>query len=226
MRMIQQYTMDRIPQLSELQERFPRLRALLFDMDGTLFDTEGFHTRAFLRIGEEYQIKPPLPLKEIHALLVGKADHLVYDVVKNWEGFPDHWSAEEFVRIKSNHLLDSLKSLSPDQYFPIALAALLREARNTGLRLALVTSSEKIITRELLELAKLSDIFDLILTRDDCPHHKPHPWPYLRALETLGVSPEDSVIFEDSAVGLEAARAAGAHVVKVEWHSNFDINKV
>lgn len=218
--------MKKVPRLSELQERFPRLRALLFDMDGTLFDTESFHTKAFLRIGEEHKIRPPLPLKEIHSLLVGKADHLVYEVVKSWDGFPSGWSAEEFVRIKSNHLLDSLKSVSPDLYFPKSLSDLLKSAKSEGLKLGLVTSSEKVITTELLALAELTEIFDLILTRDDCPHHKPHPWPYLNALETLGVASDEAVIFEDSSVGLEAAQNACANVVKVDWHPLFDISKV
>lgn len=218
--------MDKIPRLQELQKRFPTLRALFFDMDGTLFDTESFHTKAFLRIGEEFQIRPPLPLKEIHSLLVGKADHLVYDVVKTWEGFPVSWSSEEFVRVKSSHLLESLKSVSPDLYYPQALASLLNEARKNDIKLALVTSSEKIITNELLELAELHETFDLILTRDDCPHHKPHPWPYQKALELLGIESNEAIIFEDSDVGLKAATAAGAHVVKVEWHPPFDINKV
>jgi HAD superfamily hydrolase (TIGR01509 family) len=218
--------MDKVPRLEDLRKRFPSLKALIFDMDGTLFDTESFHTRAFLRIGEEFQIRPPLPLKEIHSLLVGKADHLVYEVVKSWVGFPSEWTADEFVRIKSNHLLESLKSVSPDHYFPQELAALLNDARSDGINLALVTSSEKIITQELLKLAKISEVFDLILTRDDCPHHKPHPWPYLSALKSLGLESLEAVIFEDSAVGLEAACAAGANVIKVDWHPNFDINKV
>lgn len=218
--------MTKIPRLLDLQENFPRLRALLFDMDGTLFDTESFHTRAFLRIGKEYDIRPPLPLKEIHSLLVGKADHLVYEVVKTWENFPSDWSADVFVQKKTNHLLDSLKSLSPEHYFSRDLALLLQEARKSRLKLALVTSSERIITQELLNHTNLLSSFDLILTRDDCPHHKPHPWPYLKALSELAVSAEESVIFEDSGVGLEAAKASGAHVVKVEWHPSFDINKV
>lgn len=218
--------MNKIPRLPDLEERFPGLRALFFDMDGTLFDTEGFHTRAFLRIGEEWKIRPPLPLKEIHSLLVGKADHLVYEVVKSWEGFPREWGAEDFVRTKTNFLLESMKMISPEEYFPKALRELLEAARTAGLRLALVTSSEKIITTELLELAGLTPLFDLVLTRDDCPEHKPHPWPYLRALEVLGVRAGDAVIFEDSTVGLLAAEAAGANVVKVEWHAPFDISKV
>lgn len=220
------HIMDKVPRLEELKERFPTLRALIFDMDGTLFDTESFHTKAFLRIGEDFQIRPPLPLEEIHSLLVGKADHLVYEVVKKWSGFPESWSAEEFVRVKSNHLLDLLKSISPELYFPLELASLLKEAKAQGFKLALVTSSEKVITKELLGLANLWESFDLILTRDDCPHHKPHPWPYLHALKTLGLNSLDAVIFEDSAVGIEAAEAAGAHVVKVEWHPLFNINKV
>lgn len=195
-------------------------------MDGTLFDTERFHTQAFLKIGQDFKITPPGSLTEVHQLLVGKADHLVFEVVRNWRGFPKEWSARDFVNIKTSNLLALLKGIPAEQFFPDQLRSLLSEAKLEGFFLALVTSSEKVITQEMLKISGLDQTFNLVLTRDDCPEHKPHPWPYLKALEISGIAATQTVIFEDSQVGLSAALASGAQVVKVEWHPEFEISKV
>ena len=209
--------MSKIPSLSLLKASFQGLKGLFFDMDGTLFDTEGLHEEAFVKIGEEYKIEAPYSREVVHGLLMGKADYLVYDVVKTWKNFPKHWSVEDFVNCKNQHLLEILKTVDPKSFFPQGNLSLLHEARKNGLFLALVTSSEKIVTKELLRAAGLENFFDFELTRDDCPHHKPHPWPYLHAISKSKFLPSEIVIFEDSDVGLKAASASGCHVIKVEW---------
>jgi beta-phosphoglucomutase len=215
---------QQIPTLDALKNRFPGLKALFFDMDGTLFDTERFHTQAFLKIGKDFKITPPHSLTEIHKMLVGKADHLVFDVVRTWPNFPGHWTAEEFVTAKTQNLLELLQQVPPESFFPADLRNLLREAKNQKIFVALVTSSEKIITHRLLKMAKVENLFDLLVTRDDSPHHKPDPWPYLHALKNSQTLPEETVIFEDSEVGLTSAIESGCHVIKVEWHGDFNIN--
>ena len=82
----------------------------------------------------------------------------------------------------------------------------------------MVTSSEKVVTEELLRMGKIRDFFNLVITRDDCPAHKPDPWPYKKALELTGHSPHEVIIFEDSEVGIAAAMGSGAHVMRADWH--------
>lgn len=206
-----------IPTLNVLKEAYPGTKALFFDMDGTLFNTEAHHEQAFLKIGHDYKIRPPHSPEVIHALLMGKADYLVYNIVKEWENFPKHWSVEDFVNAKNEALLKILAQVDPTTFFPSQILDLLKAAQAENIYLALVTSSEKIITQKLLEIASVTSFFELILTRDDCPNHKPHPWPYLHAIKQSSLSPHEIIIFEDSNVGLEAATASGAHVIKVEW---------
>lgn len=208
---------DVVPTLSILQAGWPDLKALFFDMDGTIFNTEVHHEKAFQRIGAEFHIRPPFSPEVVHGLLMGKADYLVYDIVKEWEGFPREWSVKDFVSAKNKYLLEILETVEPGSYFPTEIFKLFKEAKEAGLYLALVTSSEKVITKRLLQLAGISNIFDLELTRDDCPTHKPDPWPYNKALEISGFLPSEVIIFEDSHVGLAAASASGPHVIKVEW---------
>lgn len=210
----------KIPTLTELKASFPGISALFFDMDGTLFNTEPHHSEAFIRIGTELKVRSPHSKEVIHQLLVGKADYLVFDIVKEWEGFPMHWTAQKFVEEKNRNLLKILENTDPSAFFALETKTLLHDARNEGFFLALVTSSEKVITKRLLEIAGLKDFFDLELTRDDCPNHKPDPWPYNEARRISGREKHEVLIFEDSHVGLLAATSSGSQVIKVEWHCN------
>ena len=205
-----------IPDLATLKAGFPGVKTLLFDMDGTLFDTEKYHTLALQKIGDEQKIHPPVGPKELHAMLMGKADRLVFELVKDWPGFPEHWDVHTFVNEKNRHLLAILAQVDPQSYFHPALKSLLKEAQ--GMNVGLVTSSEKVITEALLKLADANKYFSFVLTRDDSKEVKPDPWPYLHAMKNFAADPGTTIVFEDSQVGLTSARASGAHAVKAEWY--------
>lgn len=208
----------KVPLVSELKSGFPGVNALFFDMDGTIFNTESIHADAMLMIGAKYKIRPPHSAETVHALMMGKADHLVFEIIKDWEGVPRHWTAKDFIDEKNVNVIDLLKKTPVETYFSPEVQKLLKEAREHQFFIALVTSSEKIVTEELLKIAGLSTFFDLVLTRDDCPSHKPDPWPYLKAQELSNRAHHEVLIFEDSHVGLEAATSSGSHVIKVEWY--------
>lgn len=208
----------KVPTLNELKSGYPSVNAFFFDMDGTLFNTEAFHAGAMQMISVEFQIRPPHDPVTVHHLLMGKADHLVFDIVKDWENFPTHWTVKDFIDAKNKNLIEILSKENPDQYVSPDIRKLLDDARKENFFIALVTSSEKIITEELLRLSGLRNSFELILTRDDCPLHKPDPWPYVKARELSQREHSEILIFEDSNVGLEAATASYSHVIKAEWY--------
>jgi HAD superfamily hydrolase (TIGR01509 family) len=208
----------KVPTLSELKAGFPSLKALFFDMDGTLFNTESIHAEAMFLIAKKYKIRPPFSPEAVHELMMGKADHLVFEIIKDWEGVPREWTAEDFIAQKNANVIELLRNVEQSTYFAKEVSELLNEARKAGLFIALVTSSEKVVTEELLKIAKLDTFFDYVLTRDDTPHVKPDPWPYLKARSVSGFEIFETLIFEDSNVGLEAATTSGAHVIKVEWY--------
>lgn len=210
--------MKQIPDLKALRNGWPALKGVLFDMDGTLLDTEKYHTQAFLKIGKDHKIVPPHAPHVIHELLVGRADHLVFEVVRHWPGFPAHWTARDFVNEKNANLLSILSHIPTADFLPAAIVSLLTEIKKSQLSLALVTSSERVVTEKLLRMGNVDSFFDLVITRDDCPVHKPDPFPYKKALEMLNLLPEEALVFEDSEVGVTAATLSGAHVVKVDWH--------
>lgn len=206
------------PGIHQILATFPGISALFFDMDGTLFDTEVIHAEAMLAMAQRYDIRAPFPPEEVHEMMLGKADQMVFEIIKDWEGVPRHWNAETFIAEKNAGVIELLKQTPVASYLSPSVANLLVEAKNHGLYLALVTSSERLVTDELLRNTGHHTLFDLTLTRDDCPRHKPDPWPYLRAQELSARSAHEVLIFEDSPVGLAAAVASGARVVKVEWY--------
>lgn len=208
----------KVPTISELKSGFPALKALFFDMDGTLFNTESVHADAMLMIAKKYKIRPPYSPEQVHGLMMGKADHLVFEIIKDWEGVPREWTAVDFINEKNANLIELLKTIPAERYFLPEVLALINEAKAAGLFIALVTSSEKVVTLELLKITKLESFFHFVLTRDDSPQVKPDPWPYLKAKEVSGFEHHEILIFEDSNVGLEAASASGSHVIKVEWY--------
>lgn len=218
MTLLQAITFKEIPTLSLLQASYPALKALFFDMDGTLFNTESFHEKALQSIAMTYKIRPPIGPEEVHALMMGKADHLIFEIVRYWENFPKNWTVEDFVNAKNEHLLKALSAVSADVYFMPEMRELLLKAKQEGIYLALVTSSEKVVTQKLLALAGLEKFFHLEITRNDSPEVKPHPWPYLEAKKISGFDNTEIIIFEDSEVGLMAAKASGPHVIKVGWY--------
>lgn len=210
--------MKTVPTLNTLKSGFPSLKALFFDMDGTLFNTETYHAEAMFVMGHKYNIRPPHSPETVHDLMMGKADHLVFEIIKNWEGVPKHWTAQDFIDEKNINVIEILKKTNPEDYFLKEMLALLNEAKKEQMFLALITSSEKVVTEALLKIAGVRDYFDYILTRDDSPKVKPDPWPYNKALEVSGFEKSEVIIFEDSVVGLEAATSSGSHVIKVEWY--------
>src|SRR5690606_36656913 len=137
-----------IPTLKDLLDLHPQTRAIFFDMDGTLCDSEHLHALAMQKIGSDYNIIAPYPPEIIHEKLVGKADHFVYEEVKTWPGFPDHLDSDSFRDLKSKNLLDLLDA--PQNLISAQMKEFLTSIKEAQMTLGLVTSSEKVITNKIL----------------------------------------------------------------------------
>lgn len=79
---------------------------------------------------------------------------------------------------------------------------------------AVVTTASKENCWDILNQFEIAGLFDLVLTHDDITKSKPDPEGFLKAMEYFGAKPEDTIIFEDSTVGLEAAERSGAFYYK------------
>jgi HAD superfamily hydrolase (TIGR01509 family) len=181
-----------------------RFDALLFDLDGTLIDTESLAVasgvEAFANSGY------PVDSAFMHRL-IGK-DHVASaEIIRthlpgiDLAGFDKHW------RRLFNEKVDRGLPLKPG-----AEALLVQMAH---LPRGLVTSSRRDEAHRKLGIAGIARYFDIVVSVDDVTAAKPAPDPYLLAARMLGVSPARCLAFEDSEVGAEAAHRAGCRVVQV-----------
>lgn len=85
-----------------------------------------------------------------------------------------------------------------------------------GIDLAVVTSSKRTEVEPILRREKVLDVLTTVVYGNDVTHYKPHPEPYLLAMQRLGVAAAESVVFEDSKSGIRSGKAAGCRVVQVE----------
>ena len=184
----------------------PRIGAYLFDLDGTLSDTETCWVPALCDLlrddGHE------LPLADSSAIILGRSWNSVYaDVVAR---FPDEDTG-------SGDLADRLRPYflrfrdASDIRIPGSAEMVRAVAAHTPC--AIVSGSCLQDVEETLERIGLRDAFALLLGAEQVPRGKPDPMGYLQAAERLGVAPERCVVLEDSAAGVRAGKAAGMRVV-------------
>lgn len=179
------------------------IKLAMFDLDGTLFDTEQanylaykeacgedhlfsedfFHEQCMSRSYKEFLPKIGIPksdLDEVHK--------------KKLQCYRNYFSA-----IRQNTSL-------------FCLAKLLRVG---GAKLSVVTTASKTNTMELLEYFQCETFFDLLVTQETVSNLKPFPDAYLYTMRHFGMKPAQCVIFEDSLTGLQAAMATGAAVYRI-----------
>ncbi len=209
-------TLSKVPSLEDLKAPHPALRAALFDMDGTLFNTEPLHAQIFEVLAKSLKIKLP-DLADLHHKFKGMTDYQVLVEARNWAGFPQDMSFEEFIDLKNMKLLDLIATSDHTTWSSQKVETLLQEIKENEFSLGLVTSSERVITHALLEKSGYKKYFDLIITLQDVKDPKPHPGPYIMAMQQLNIGRLECVIFEDSPTGLRAALDSGCRSIKVDW---------
>lgn len=170
-------------------------------MDGTLVDTEPYWMAAETVLVESYGGR----WTHRDALqLVGKG---LFDSAKILQSAGVDLSADAIVQLLTDRVRDSLRTHGVP--FRPGAQELLRDLRDAGIRTALVTMSLRRMAEGVTELIDFSG-FELIVAGDEVTHPKPHPEPYLRGAELLGVDIADAVVIEDSPTGLRAGLASGA----------------
>lgn len=183
------------------------IRAVIFDFDGLIVDTEstGYRTwkEIFTRHGHE------LPV-ERYAQVVGTDFSTSYDPRRDLEeltGLVFDWDEiEAGRRARETELRQTLQTLP-------GVVDRLHEARALGMGTAIASSSPRSWIDSWMDQLGLGAHFDHISTVDDTGKVKPDPSLFLHAAENLRVAPEEAVIFEDSLNGLRAALAAGIRCV-------------
>ena len=177
------------------------IRAVLFDLDGVLVDTEGIYTRFWDDVERIY----PTGVPNFATAIKGTT---LTDILDRY--FPD---AE--VQDKIHELLKRQEREMVYETFD-GVIPMLRELRRRGVRTAIVTSSNRRKMASLFSaIPELETLADTIVTDEDVTESKPSPQGYLLAASRLGIEPEHCAVVEDSLAGLRSGRAAGALVIGI-----------
>jgi HAD superfamily hydrolase (TIGR01509 family) len=184
------------------------IRALVFDFDGLILETETPAYETWAEIYKEHGHELPLDRWFDYIGREGgffdAADHLAALL---GEGF-DREAARKRRDAKKTALVDALDVM-------VGVREYVAEAKRLGLRLAVASSSSRKWVLGHLERLRLQAEWDAVLTRDDVARTKPAPDLYLGAVKALGVAPQEAVAFEDSRNGIAAAKDAGLLCVAV-----------
>ena len=180
------------------------IKAVITDFDGTLVDTFKANLRAyqetFIKVGlrlTEEQYRECFGFRfEKFMLAVGITDPNIAQQIKEekLKVYPKY-----FDHLRPNH----------------ALIQLLQSMRENGCQIAIASTARMENLMNVIIHLQLQDAFDLIYAGKDVKQGKPSPEIYLKTMEALGVTPSETLIFEDSEVGIESAKASGAHFMVV-----------
>jgi HAD superfamily hydrolase (TIGR01509 family) len=183
------------------------IRAVVFDLDGLMFNTESVFTLAGTELLRRRGKTPPADL--FHRMM-GRRPVEGFQILIDVMGLSETFDvlARESEEIFTEMLADRLAPM-PGLY---ELLGLIEQRR---LPKAVATSSPRRYMRSILDRFNLMDRFAVTLTAEDVSRGKPHPEIYLTAAERLGVEPREMLVLEDSEAGTRAAHAAGAHIISV-----------
>ena len=177
----------------------PDARALIFDIDGTLADTMGLHYEAWQAIIREHGAECD---RDWFSTLGGMPSVEIITAVNSHLGISMDTEStllrkeEEYIR-----LLQRVRPIEP-------VTEIVRQYHGI-LPLAAGTGGRRHIALRTLAAIGLDDCFDALVTAEDVEKHKPFPDTFLMCAQLMGVAPELCQVFEDSELGLEAARRAG-----------------
>lgn len=189
------------------------LKAVIFDMDGVLINSEPIHYAIERIIFDKLGINVSA---EIHRTYLGTAGDFMYSDLKSRFGLSE--TITELLERDETFRCDYFKNL-PGILLNEGALTLLHEIKTAGLGLAVATSSSPDMARILLDRCEVFSIFDAVVTTEEAGRSKPAPDVYLLAAKKIGADPENCIVFEDSPNGIRAAKSAGMVCVAIQTDS-------
>ena len=182
------------------------IRAIIFDLDGVLTDTAEAHFQAWKRLADEEGI--PFTRQD-NERLRGVPRRQSLELILGERRVSEE-EMQALMERKNRYYREMIQRLTPADLLPGA-AELLAELRQAGIKIAIASASKH--ARDVIRRLGIEEMVDAIADGYSVERQKPAPDLFLYAARQLGVPPEDCVVVEDAASGVEAARAAGMRVV-------------
>jgi pyrophosphatase PpaX len=182
------------------------IRTMLFDLDGTILDTNELIIRSFVEA-----------LKGVAVEGFGR-EHIIptmgeplIDQLRRFSGLEEVSHLVDAYREINLRLHDDL--VKPFEY----VVEVLRNLHGKGIQIGVVTTKMRLTTEKGLKFVGIDEYVDAVITIDDVKNPKPHPEPVNKAIALLGADPETTMMVGDSVVDIKSAVAAGTVAVGVAW---------
>lgn len=180
------------------------IKAIITDFDGTLVDTFEANLRAYQKAYQSVGL-------DITSEKYKECFGYRFERLMTATGVFDEATANKIKEAKKEFYPQYFSYLKPNH----ALIELITSFRAMGGKTAIASTARKENLMNVVNYLGLADKFDLIYAGMDVKQGKPSPEIYLKAMEALKVNPKEVLIFEDSTVGIEAAKASGASYIKI-----------
>ncbi len=187
------------------------IKALIFDFDGLILDTETPDLHAWQNIYAEYGIQFPV---ESWGQIIGGMGASNFDAAIHLQSLLSQPLDLKALQVQQNQISHSLVD---QQTILPGVMDYLREAKRLGLKLAIASSSPHSWVDSHAQRLGVFDYFDKVICADDVPPGRTKPYPdlFLAALDQLEIQQNEAIVFEDSPNGVRAASSAGIFVVAV-----------
>ncbi len=193
-----------------------KIKAIIFDLDGVIVDTAIFHYQAWKRLANEYgfdftpeqneRLKGISRLESLEILLsIGGIEISSAEEKNRLATTKNNWYRENILKMTPNDILPGVKNF-------------LIDLKNTNYKIAIGSSSKNACT--ILERIGFDGFFDTVIDGLKITNSKPDPEVFLKAANELNIDPENCLVFEDAAAGIEAAKKAGMLAIGVGKYEN------
>ncbi|WP_114944780.1 HAD family hydrolase [Microvirga calopogonii] len=176
------------------------LKALIFDMDGTLVHSDPVHLEAFAEVLKDQGVS--ITEEVYRSKIIGRTNEAIFATLLPHLPVEQHEAYADEKEATFRRMAQNLRPLE-------GLLDLLDWAEERGIKIALVTNAPRLNADHMLEVLGLAGRFKVEITIEEVERGKPDPLPYLTALERLGIQADEAIAFEDSPSGMRAAKAAG-----------------
>ena len=185
------------------------IKAVIWDIDGTLVDSEPLHLVALQTVCDRYRVD----ISDLRDdCFIGVSVHGVWNALHR--RFPPDLAIDAWVDELNTIYAAGASSLAPQ---PGALCVI-GSLASRGIRQAAVSNSNRAVVDANLKSLGIVDRLEFSLSLDDVENGKPSPEPYLRALDRLGLYPAQALAVEDSRTGVRSAKAAGIGTIGLGTH--------